>query len=659
VNDARVSFERLTWVCGCLALALAPDVGRLPLWILATAAAAMAIRLTLAALGRGALPRAVRIAVTVCAIAALLLQFRTFNGISAGTALLALVAGLKLLETRTRRDLCVVALIVYFLSLAALLVGSSFWLLAYLIGVCWLTTATLLRVTVASASPDWPVSLRYAGKVLLHAVPIALALWLFFPRFAEPLWRVSGDDQSAISGLGESMSPGDITELVLSDQIAFHARFSSAPPPSEERYWRGPVLHEFDGRTWRRGGADLGAAPALIAAGPAYRYEISLEPQRHNWIYLLEWPARWDLPHGILTDDYMVMLPTVGRPIDVSAVSYTHAEFNGLLGDARRRSDTRLPRGSNPRTVEFARRLRAEHPAESDFIAAVLAKFRTEEFFYTLTPPPLGADSTDDFLFETRRGFCGHYASAFAVLMRAAGIPARVVTGYLGGSYNPYADRWVVRQSDAHAWTEVWIEGRGWLRVDPTAAIAPARVDRSVREAQNAAGAFGFESAGRLPWIADLRLRMDALRELWRARILQYDQDSQQTVLAHLMIPEPDSRKLIIVLAGALSLVLAWLTWQVRGELRARPRDPLSRSYARLCAKLAARGLPRQPHEGAETYAARITQSRPELGLAVQSLCRQYNELRYGAGHSSGDAARFAAAVRAFRPRHSRGSSET
>ncbi len=657
MREARLSFERLSWICGCLALALAPDLGRLPVWILATAAAAMAIRLSLAALGRDSLPRTLRILLALCAVAALFLQFRTFNGITAGTALLALVAGLKLLETRTRRDVCVVALIVYFLCLAALLVGSSFWLLAYLIGVCWLTTATLLRVTVASASPEWRASLRYSGKVLLHAVPIALALWLFFPRFAEPLWRVAGDDQSAVSGLGDAMSPGDITELVLSDRIAFRVHFGGAPPPPEERYWRGPVLHEFDGRTWRRGEPDFGAAPALIPAGPEYRYDISLERQRYNWLYLLEWPMQWNLPRGLLTGDYMVVLPAAaGRAIDVSATSVTHAQSSGLLGDARRRRDTRLPQGSNPRTVALAHRLRADHPAALDFIAAVLSKFRTEEFFYTLTPPPLGADSADDFLFDTKRGFCGHYASAFAVLMRAAGIPARIVTGYFGGSYNPYADHWIVRQSDAHAWTEVWVEGRGWMRVDPTAAIAPTRIDRSVRDAQNAVGVFGIEAVGHLPWIADLRLRLDALRELWRARILQYDQDSQQTVLAHLMIPDPDARKLIIVLASALSLVLAWLTWQVRGELTARPADSLSRSYARLCAKLAARGLPRRPHEGAETYAARIAQSRPELGLVVRALCRQYNELRYGPGHSSGEAARFAAAVRAFTPRDSRGS---
>ncbi len=657
MSTERISYERLLWTTGCLALSLIPHIGSLPVWVLGTCAAAAAIRLGLAAHGRDAPPQALRILVGLLAIALLFVQFHTFNGIRAGTALLALMAGLKLLETRANRDVCVIILIVYFLSLAALLAGESLWLLAYLVGVCWLTTATLLRLTVSQPGPNWRASLRYSGRILAHALPLTLVLWLFFPRLGEPLWRVGAPTAGATSGLGDSMSPGDITDLALSDEVAFRVRFTGAYPPPSERYWRGPVLYNFDGRTWRRTDAGFASAPAFIPAGPAYRYTVSLEPYPHSWIYTLDWPTQAELASAHLTGDLVLLQPgPVSRPIDVEATSHTQGRFEQSLNAGLRTRDTRLPAHSNPRTVEFAQQLRREHNDDRDFVRSVLELLHTQDYYYTLEPPPLGADSVDEFLFDTKRGFCAHYASAFAVLMRAAGIPARVVTGYVGGAYNPYAHDWIVRQSDAHAWDEVWIAGTGWMRIDPTAAIDPMRIDRRLRDAQSAIAAANIQLGGNLPWLTDLRMRVDALRQLWREEILRYDPAAQQALLSHLMIPEPDPNKLVIVLASGLALALGWLTWQVRHELKPRPNDALTRAYARLCAKLAARGLPRAAHEGAESYAARIAAVRPDLASAVVPLCRRYSELRYGRGHSRAEIGRFALAVRAFRPRDSRGS---
>jgi protein-glutamine gamma-glutamyltransferase len=276
--------------------------------------------------------------------------------------------------------------------------------------------------------------------------------------------------------------------------------------------------------------------------------------------------------------------------------------------------------------------------------------FTQQAFYYTLTPPKLAGDSVDEFLFDTKRGFCGHYASAFATLMRAAGIPARVVTGYHGGTFNRFADYWILRQSDAHAWTEVWIEGRGWLRIDPTSAIAPGRVERGLNDAVSADEPLGSRWQRRTPWLADTRLRLDALRQLWRERILMFDQDSQQKVLEWLNIPEPDGQKLVMVLTAALTVVLGWLTWAVRREIDPARKEPLLRAYGRLCAKLAAVGMPRLMHEGAEDYAARVAQRRPDLGPAVTALCRHYCMLRYAAAPTRITLGQFDAAVRAFRP---------
>ena len=634
--------------------------------------------------GAGAPPTAIRFIVSAFAIGLLFLQFRTFNGLSAGTALLSLIAGLKLLETRTRRDIYVIAMIIYFLSLAALLQGESFWLLSYLIGVCWLTTSTLLRLTSSAAAGSWRDSVRYAGRLLAQALPLAIAFWLFFPRFGGPLWQLPDDGGGATSGLSDSMSPGDITDLAQSDEVAFRVRFATAAPPPEERYWRGPVLHDFDGHAWRRIDSGPVSAPSLEYRGTAYRYTVSLEPNQHNWIFVLDWPSQWNAARGVLTGDFMLVQPApITQPMDVVATSYGHVRAMQPLSDGMRRRDTRLPRGRNPRTARLALQLRAAHTADMDYVHAVLDMFRQQPFFYTLTPPRLAQDSVDGFLFDSKRGFCGHYASAFATLMRAAGIPARVVTGYQGGTFNRFANYWILRQSDAHAWDEIWIEGSGWLRIDPTSMIAPERVEHGLNDVVTAGDTVTSRWQQRTPWLTDTRLRLDALRLLWRERILTFDQSSQERLLSLLHIPEPDGQKLAIVLAVCLISGMSWLTWAVRRELDERPRDPVVRAYDKLCGRMAKAGLPRLPFEGPETFAARIATQRPDLAETVTTLCRRYSELRYAADPSSpavaradvaaqgevartaatlrGPAARNAAAfiagVRAFRPRGSRASS--
>ena len=651
MSPGPVSYEQLLGIFACLALALVAHLGSLPVWVLVTVAVSGGIRLLLAHRGRAAPPRGVRVAIAGLAIALLFLQFRTFNGLSAGTALLALMAGLKLLETDTQRDIYIITLSIYFVSMSALLEGDSFWLLAYLIGVCWLTTATLLRLTTTLPVPEWRRCLRYSGRILSQGLPLALVLWLLFPRFAGPLWHIPDDGRSARSGLSDTMSPGDIDQLALSDEVAFRVRFAAATPPPQERYWRGPVMHDFDGRTWSRFYPSSQSAPPLQPQGPAYRYTLSLEPQQHHWIFALDWPSSWDLPGGVLTSDYtLVQRGPVSRPIDVVATSYTRVQSSEPLDNHLRRQDTSAP-SHNPRTVQLAQTLRSAHPDDWDYVQAVLGMFAQQPFYYTLTPPKLANHSVDEFLFDTKRGFCEHYASAFAVLMRAAGIPAHVVTGYQGGTFNRFADYWILRQSDAHAWDEVWIEGRGWVRVDPTSNIAPGRVEHGLEDAMGANEPLASRWQRRIPWLADTQLRLDALRQMWRERILFFDQDSQQKLLEWLRIPEPDGQKLVIVLTAALTLVLCWLTWAVRREVDPARKELLSRAYSRLCAKLAAVGIPRQSHEGAEDYAARVAQRRPDLGPAVIALCRHYSRLRYAAAPARITAGQFDAAVHAFRPR--------
>ncbi|HEX3915582.1 MAG TPA: DUF3488 and transglutaminase-like domain-containing protein [Steroidobacteraceae bacterium] len=659
MTTERVTYEQLLGISSCLALALLAHIGTLPLWVPIIVVACGLIRLGLARSGRAAPSRGVLIAIAALVIPLLLFRFHTFNGLIAGTALLSVTAGLKLLETRTRRDIYIITLIIYFVSLAALLEGDSFWLLAYLIGVCWLTTATLLRLTSSGTAPGWGRSLRYGGRILAQALPLALIFWLLFPRFAGPLWRIPSASQTAASGLSDTMSPGDITQLALSDEVAFRVRFDSAAPPNPERYWRGPVLETFDGHSWSRSPAILNGAPPLQPRGPAYKYTVMMEPHQHRWIFMLDWPSSWDLQHAALNSDYtLLQSEPLSRPVDVAGVSYTHVQATEPLSPNARRRDTRLPRDRNPRTLALARELRSAHADDLQYVQAVLTMFTQQPFYYTLHPPKLSDDSVDDFLFDTKRGFCGHYASAFTTLVRAAGIPARVVTGYQGGTLNPYGDYWILRQSDAHAWAEVWIEARGWVRFDPTAAIAPERVEHALADAAGTdeAAVGAWQRRGAL--FAGLRLRFDAVKEIWRERILNFDQDSQRKLLTMLKIPEPDGQKLVMVLALAMALIFVWLTWQVRRELAPQSKDLTARAYARLCAKLAAVGIPRIAHEGAEGYAKRVALLRPDLAGAVTALCRQYSFLRYAPSSDNITLAQFQAAVRRFKPPDSRASSK-
>jgi protein-glutamine gamma-glutamyltransferase len=654
MNADRMPLDQLLGITACLALALAMHVTALPVWVLVTIVLCCGIRLVLGFRNAGLPPRWLLMTVSGLAIALLWARFRTFTGLTAGTALLALMAGLKLLETQGKRDFYIITLIIYFLCLAALLNSESFWLLGYLIATAWITTATLLKVTTTQPAPSWMAGLRYSGRLLLQALPLMLVLWFLFPRFSSPLWQFGSGSRNAESGLSDNLNPGDISDLAMTDDVAFRVRFTNATPPASEQYWRGPVLHDFDGRVWRHslGVSTRKQVQTLQTDGPAYKYTINLEPHQHTWVFTLDWPTEWDLPRAALTGDYTLeeAFP-VSRPIDVVATSYTHVRSLEPLSREARYRDTQLPADRNPRARELSTQLRAAHPDDLGLARAVLDMFNKQPFYYTLTPPVLGTDSVDEFLFQTRRGFCGHYASAFAALMRGAGIPARVVTGYQGGTFNRFANYWIVQQNRAHAWVEVWIENQGWMRIDPTSAIDPSRVEASINDAVDADEPLANRWQRRSGWVRDAWLRFDELRDLWREQIITFNQDSQERLLGRLHIPEPDGEKLVLLLAVAFSAVILWLTWQLRRELNPGSKDRLAKTYARLCAKLASVGLARLPHEGAEDYAARVARIRPDLSAQVIALCRQYSLLRYARASSHPTLAQFQAAVRAFRVR--------
>ncbi len=459
-------FRRLSWTMAGLVAALVPHMAHLRIWVTGSVLAVCAWRL-LAERRRWRLPGAVlRTTIALAATAGVIASYSTITGLDGGTALLALMAALKLLETRAPRDHVVLIFIGWFLCLAAFLYAQDIRTMAFVVPTVWLLAAALLEVARRgqglATSP-----FRATGAMLLKALPLALVLFLFFPRIAGSFWGAPSSER-ALTGLTDEMSPGDISDLTLNDTVAFRVRFRGPPPPPSARYWRGPVLHEFDGYTWSRGDNQFYFRPRVRYAGQSVDYTVTLEPTGQRMLFALDMVEEWPVTMAQQTWDYQLRTRNpVNSVLQYDARSYLRYEAGTQISPGLRNLNLQLAPGRNPRTIELARGMRAKTAGERDFIQSVLAMFRDQDFYYTLAPPGLDRDSVDDFLFNTRRGFCGHYASAFTMMMRAAGIPARVVAGYQGGDWNPIGGYLILRQSHAHAWSEVWLPGAGWTRIDP------------------------------------------------------------------------------------------------------------------------------------------------------------------------------------------------
>jgi transglutaminase-like putative cysteine protease len=582
-----------------------------------------------------------------------LASFRTLNGAAAGATLLTVMGALKLLEARRARDYAFLIGGALFLLLAACIDAQALWRLPLYAVTLWLCCAAILALARGPAAVSPRPSLQQSGRILLLAVPLALLLFVFFPRLPGSFWAVPRGDE-AVTGLGNEMDPGSIVDLVRIDDPAMRVRFEGAMPPRTDLYWRGPVMHDFDGRIWRTRPGFYARRSALEFAGPTYRYSVALEPGPLEILPALELPEGELPPLAMLTADRQIMMPRPpSRTLNYTLTSRTRHRDTSALSELLRRADLALPRGRNPRTLELAQTLRAAAADERAYIEAVLERFRKEGFLYTLTPERLGAEPIDEFLFDTRAGFCGHYASAFVVLMRAAGIPARVVTGYQGGEWNPVGGYYLVRQSHAHAWAEVWLEGMGWQRVDPTAVVAPARLEGAPIDLIRGAERGGVRQLRRLPWIEPLFQRWDALNTWWNTEIVGYNASRQQDLFDSLGFGERQWRALAFVLlagAGAWALLLLFVGW--RGRHAAGP-DALGRAWLAFGAKLARMGLARDPGEGPLDYAERIATVRPALAGRVRAIAREYAALRFGGEPGPAAVAAFRRTVRHFDPRQS------
>ncbi|HEV2703284.1 MAG TPA: DUF3488 and transglutaminase-like domain-containing protein [Steroidobacteraceae bacterium] len=646
------------WMVGAYVSGALLHLGQVPLWVIVVACGG-AVWALAAAHGRARLPgRMVKVLLVLVLTGIVLAMFHTLNGLNAGSALLVLMGAVKLLEATSRRDRLIVVGVSFYLLIAACLVSQELLRAPLYLLQAWACCTALLY----AAHPRAPLTSPQAGRLSLRslslALPLALLLFVLFPRLSGSFWLLGGANQ-AQTGLSDTMSPGSISELGNSFEPVFRVWFAGPLPPPEQRYWRGPVLHDFDGYTWTRAHGAFFKAEPLEFLGPAYRYQIRLEPDSMPWWPALDTIQSAQAPGTRITPDRQLeALRPLHDAVTYAATSYTATAAHDPLSLIARRFDTDVKDANNPRSRALAVRMRAAAKDVPAYVASVVTLFRDGHFEYTLTPPLLDRNSVDDFLFNTRRGFCGHFASAFALLMRAGGVPARVVTGYQGGEWNPIGGYLLIRRSDAHAWVEVWEDGRGWVRVDPTAVVAPERLRRGILDLLPNAGSVPERLLHEFSWLQQGRQGWDALNAWWSTQVLAYNYGSQLRLLDRLGFGNPGWQQLGWLLAVSLTAWLLVIGWQFGRVRPAHGPDRLARAYLRLCARLAQLGPARQPHQGPLAYAATFHVGT-EAATQARELLNLYAHLRFGRQAPTWQQLReFEREVSRWRPprRHVRGS---
>ena len=632
--DQPIHWRHQLYLLLSLTMVAAPHTERLPWWITGLVSALFAWRAYLG-YARLELPnRWLLFLIAMAACIGVFLSYRSLVGRDAGVALLVIMLGLKLLETRTLRDAMLLIFLGYFLVITNFLHSQTIPTALYMVACTVVITATMINLNYAQTEPPFRVQLRSAAVMLAQSVPLMMVLFLLFPRVPGPLWGLPQDAFSGVSGLSDTMSPGSLSRLTLSDAVACRVKFEGELPRRRYLYWRGPIMWDFDGRTWSVPRFFYNT-PKVEASGEMVSYEITLEPHNKRWLFALDVPAVVP-PFSFISGDLQIMSSDpVNHRRRYEMKSLVNATYGVIENRFALRRALNLPAGLNPRTLELAQALRARNADDTQLVEEVLRMFRSENFSYTLEPPLLGENPVDEFLFKTRTGFCEHFASAFAVLMRGAGIPARIVTGYQGGDLNQFGGYLIVRQAEAHAWAEIWIRERGWIRIDPTSVVSPLRVDSGISAAVPRTDPLPLMVRDDFALLRNLRLSWDFVANTWNQWVLGYTPERQRWLLSNVGIDNATWQKLAAILFCLAGVIVAVFTVLVLRQLRSQVGDPARAAYLRFCDKLRRRGLPRGPAEGPVDYARRLEASRPDLTPAVTAITRLYVALRYGMGAST------------------------
>jgi transglutaminase-like putative cysteine protease len=623
----------LVWLLVAQVLVILPHLGHLPLWIIGLWLVCAAWRVQIFRM-RARYPRGwAKGLMMLGAAAGVYFSRGSLVGLDAGVALLIAAFIMKLVEMRSRRDALVLIFLGFFAVVTSYLFNDSLIAGLYsLVPVTALLAAMIGLQQSASTTHPWP-TMRLAGSLLLQAIPLMLVLFVFFPRMG-PLWSLPQPSDQGVTGLSDSMAPGDIAELSRSSELAFRASFDGPIPERDRLYWRAVTFERFDGRRWSQSSASqVAQAPEWSPQGTPVAYSIVMQPSGRPWLYTLDVPRVDAGDARLMADFHLERTRPVSKPLLYQATSWAEALREPNAGPETLGRSLRLPESGNLRSRAWAAELRREHQTPEATVNALLRHFNQQPYGYTLRPPPVGADIVDDFLFETLNGFCIHYAGAMTFVLRAAGIPARIVAGYQGGEINPGGNYLSVRQLDAHAWVEYWQEGKGWVSVDPTYQVAPERIDLGLEDAlaneqellnDSLMGLRRYRDIG---WLNELRFGWDNMNYGWQRWVLNYQGERQFEVLQGLF-GKLDARKLGLLMGVTGALLIAVLALFLLKPWK-RERDAQLRLYLQFERALKRHGVERLSGEGPRAFTKRAASLLPDVADAIRRFAQLYEAARY------------------------------
>ncbi len=619
----------LTWLLAVLTIAAFALIGPLPTWIPAIAVGGIMLRLLRLRRNQGTFPARLLISFAIVGAAGVFAQFHTLNGREPGVALLLFAGALKSHETRSQRDIIVLIYLGYLLVLARFLFDQSLPWVAYGLSLTGALTFILHRLHAGPNPPDWKFLAKNTLAQLTAALPLTVLLFAVFPRIEGPLWGRAPHNPAGVTGLSNILDPGRIARLAQSQAVAFRAHFAGKPPPRADLYWRAYVLDRFNGYQWLPSTHHKASVGKLEEKGRAWHYTMLLQASSHHAVPALDIPIEPPAGLRLMVGHTLRAIKPINQTVEYPLTSILRHRLDTKLSAASREAALQLPPGTAPRTRTLALRWKHSSNTSQGVIERALAFFHTQDFYYTLNPPPLHGDITDDFLFDTRKGYCEQYASAFAVLMRAAGVPARIVVGYAGGEWNPVLHYFLVHQANAHAWVEVWLSGRGWTRVDPTAAIAKNRVQPG---AASAAALMetnsSFQFNGIRAWLNQVNLGWDSARYFWELSIIAFGPEQQRAFLHSLGLATGATIQGLYIAAGVVFLfvVIGLVELFPRSS---SPTDPAQRLYRRWITDLGRRGMSPAPGEAPQDFAERVANAWPEKSEQARRIARFYEKTRY------------------------------
>ena len=632
IKPKLLSPTQIQWLLASLAVLLATHALNLPIWVIAVSVLLGLWRYISISKPIFMPNRWLLVLLSLMLGLLILLSFKGLFGRDASLSLLVIMTALKLLETKSLRDYMLCIMLGFFLVGNLFLFNQSMATFGLSIAPLLLLTATLVKTSLINQQETSQHHARFlvklAGKLLLQSVPIMLLLFVLFPRIPGPLWGVPQDAYSGMTGLSDNLQFGNISQLTKNSSIAFRVQFQAAIPPKNQLYWRGPVLWHQEEHSWLMASDSIGLPTEnLGVTGAATHYTITLEPHNRLWLLLLDMPST--IPANTKrTHDYAIVAnEPVRSRMRYDGVSYAHYKLEAQpLNEREKIMALQITEGENPRTRQLAQTWLNLSPIQK--INTALKLFREQNFVYTLRAPLLGKDPVDQFLFNTKKGFCEHYTASFVYLMRAAGLPARIVTGYQGGELNPNGNYLIVRQSDAHAWAEVWLENQGWVRVDPTAAVSPARIEQGIGDSILERDELPLMARHDFPLLKKALLNWDNINNGWNQWVLGYDDKKQLEFLSKLSGKDLSLQDLVIGMVLTLLFAMATTAFFVLKKTNVK-LSPVEKVYAKYLKKLKAGGLQPNVGEGVLDFSNRAAAALPKQKSHIMAIATRYNALMY------------------------------